>query len=315
MESTEQKINDRMGYLASEILTLLRSGKSTEQLVKDIILLIQKTIDIESVGIRLSDGQDFPYYFTQGFEQEFVNKEMHLCSTDQLGELIRDSEGNPVLECMCGNVICGRTDPIQPFFTKGGSFWYNCTTELLATTSDKERQSRTRNRCNGEGYESVALIPINIEKKCWGLLQLNDHRKDMFTLAMITFLEGVTINIGYLISMFKMREQLASQAADVTRAAVVRGELLSRLAKELQAKHGSELTLEREANIIKKIDLLLDEVEMLKGIVPICSVCKRVRVDPNYWIQVESFVSDRSKVQFSHTYCPECFAAWKNSQK
>ena len=63
-------------------------------------------------------------------------------------------------ECMCGNVICGRFDPSKPFFTARGSFWTNCTTELLASTTEADRQARTRNRCNGEGYESVALIAL-----------------------------------------------------------------------------------------------------------------------------------------------------------
>ena len=52
---------------------------------------------------------------------------------------------------MCGNVICGRFDPSKPFFTAQGSFWTNCTTELLASTTEADRQGRTRNHCNGQG--------------------------------------------------------------------------------------------------------------------------------------------------------------------
>ena len=60
---------------------------------------------------------------------------------------------------MCGNVLCERFDPALPFFTAKGSFWTNGTSELLATTSEADRQARTRTRTrsNGEGYESVAL--------------------------------------------------------------------------------------------------------------------------------------------------------------
>ena len=68
--------------------------------------------------------------------------------------------GDPAMDCMCGNVICGRFDASQTFFTEGGSFWVNSTTRLLATTAEADRQARTRNRCNGEGYESVALMPF-----------------------------------------------------------------------------------------------------------------------------------------------------------
>ena len=111
----------------------------------------------EAIGIRLSEGDDFPYFETRGFPPEFVLAENHLCEVDSQGELLRDSQGNPVLGCMCGNMIRGRFDPAKPFFTAGGSFWTNSTTALLAGTTEADRQARTRNRCNGEGYESVAL--------------------------------------------------------------------------------------------------------------------------------------------------------------
>jgi hypothetical protein len=73
-----------------------------------------------------------------------------LCSRTATGQVVRDTSGHPVLDCMCGNIISGRFDPLRPFFTKGGSFWSNNTTELLASTTDADRQARTRNRCNGE---------------------------------------------------------------------------------------------------------------------------------------------------------------------
>ncbi|MCP4545708.1 MAG: GAF domain-containing protein [bacterium] len=303
-----------MSDLSTQILATLGSGKSSEQMIPEIVLLVQKFTSIESVGLRLADGFDYPYYFTRGFDQDFVNMEMHLCEKDHRGELIRDSEGNPVLECMCGNVICGRTDRSLPFFTEKGSFWSNCTTDLLASTTDEDRQTRTRNRCNGEGYESVALVPVMVEGNCYGLLQLNDRRKDMFSLKQIHMLEGVAVNIGLLVSMIRAREHLASQAADVVRAATIRGDLLERLARELREKEPSLLSASREESILTKIDHLLEEVETLKGIVPICSICKRVRVDTSYWTQVEAFVQERSKAEFSHTFCPGCYDSYYAEQ-
>ena len=102
---------------------------------------------------------------------------------------VRDPCGNPVLECMCGNVLCGRFNPALPFFTAKGSFWTNCTSELLASTSEADRQARTRNRCNGEGYESVALIALRHGEETMGLLQLNSRAKGRFTAETIAYLE------------------------------------------------------------------------------------------------------------------------------
>ena len=48
------------------------------------------------------------------------------------------------------------------------------------------------------------------------------------------------------------------------------------------------------------------EVKALRGLLPICSYCKKVRNDGNYWEQIETYVSEHSDAQFSHGICPEC---------
>jgi transcriptional regulator with GAF, ATPase, and Fis domain len=106
---------------------------------------------------------------------------------------------------MCGNVISGRTDPTLSFFTEGGSFFTNSTTELLTSATEEELQSRTRNRCNGEGYESVALIPLHSGQDVVGLLQMNDSRPNLFSLSMIRFFEKIGNSIG--IAFSKMVEE------------------------------------------------------------------------------------------------------------
>jgi hypothetical protein len=48
-------------------------------------------------------------------------------------------------------------------------------------------------------------------------------------------------------------------------------------------------------------------VKQLSGLLPICSYCKRIRSDENYWEQVESYIGQHSDAQFSHGICPACF--------
>lgn len=52
------------------------------------------------------------------------------------------------------------------------------------------------------------------------------------------------------------------------------------------------------------------ELKALSGMLPICAACKRVRDDQGYWEQVESYISRRSEVVFSHSLCPECAAVY-----
>ena len=193
---------------SNEILGRINRASSKIDLIESVTGFLRNTFGFEAVGIRLKDGDDYPYYLTSGFPEDFVLKEKSLCSYDTEGELLRDSDGNTVLECMCGNIICGRYDPAKPFFTENGSFWSNSTSELLASTSEDDRQSRTRNRCNGEGYESVGLFPLRSGNNTVGLLQVNDHRKGIFTPARISLLEILGDNISIALDKFSAEEAL-----------------------------------------------------------------------------------------------------------
>jgi len=48
-------------------------------------------------------------------------------------------------------------------------------------------------------------------------------------------------------------------------------------------------------------------VKQLQGLLPICSYCKKIRDDQDYWHQVDSYVAQHTEVQFSHSICPSCF--------
>lgn len=50
----------------------------------------------------------------------------------------------------------------------------------------------------------------------------------------------------------------------------------------------------------------VNEINILRGIIPICSKCKKIRDDEGYWHQVESYISANSDAMFSHSLCPEC---------
>ncbi len=190
------------------ILHLLNSAYNRTDLMESVLLCMKNWSGCEAVGIRLKEGDDYPYYVTSGFDDAFVKAESGLCARDSQGSILRDKNCNPVLDCMCGNVIQGRFDPSLPFFTENGSFWTNCTTELLASTSEADRQSRTRNRCNGEGYESVAMVPLRFGKETFGLLQMNDRRRDCFTKEKIRIFERLAGNLAIGLAQRKSIQEL-----------------------------------------------------------------------------------------------------------
>jgi sigma-B regulation protein RsbU (phosphoserine phosphatase) len=79
---------------------------------------------------------------------------------------------------------------------------------------------------------------------------------------------------------------------------------------ELKARVGvgvQMLTLQKSlAERVKELEQALSQVKQLQGMLPICSYCKKIRNDQNYWQRVEGYISDHTDVEFSHGICPDC---------
>lgn len=63
---------------------------------------------------------------------------------------------------------------------------------------------------------------------------------------------------------------------------------------------------QEKENLIVRLQTTLDEVKTLRGIIPICSFCKKIRDDKGYWNRVETYVAERTEADFSHALCPDC---------
>jgi sigma-B regulation protein RsbU (phosphoserine phosphatase) len=59
---------------------------------------------------------------------------------------------------------------------------------------------------------------------------------------------------------------------------------------------------------VAELQAALSNVKQLHGLLPICSYCKRIRGDDQYWQQVEGYIAEHSHAQFSHGICPTCYA-------
>ena len=102
------------------------------------------------------------------------------------------------------------------------------------------------------------------------------------------FSEG---GVDYILKPFQEEEVLARVHTHIT---------LDSLQKSLREKN-IEL---QKANI--ELQKALDEVKELSGMLPICCNCKDIRDDGGYWRQIESYISNHSKAQFTHSLCPKC---------
>jgi hypothetical protein len=77
------------------------------------------------------------------------------------------------------------------------------------------------------------------------------------------------------------------------------GRLRGEIACRLKAEE------EREA-LILDLQEAVSRVHQLRGLLPICSACKKIRGDHGQWVQIEIFVRERSEAEFSHSICPDC---------
>jgi DNA-binding response OmpR family regulator len=64
---------------------------------------------------------------------------------------------------------------------------------------------------------------------------------------------------------------------------------------------------ESMARRLTELEEALANVKQLRGLLPMCAYCKKIRVDDTYWQQLEGYLSEHSDAEFSHGICPECF--------
>jgi PAS domain S-box-containing protein len=85
----------------------------------------------------------------------------------------------------------------------------------------------------------------------------------------------------------------------------VSGEIVGRMASFVDITKRKEVEADRE-KLIQKLQDALDKIKILRGIIPICASCKKIRDDKGYWNQIESYIRDHSEAEFSHGICPDC---------
>jgi DNA-binding NtrC family response regulator len=63
--------------------------------------------------------------------------------------------------------------------------------------------------------------------------------------------------------------------------------------------------IERQ-KLLTEVEHSTKEIKTLRGFLPICASCKKIRDDKGYWTQIEAYISEHSEAEFSHGICPDC---------
>lgn len=73
---------------------------------------------------------------------------------------------------------------------------------------------------------------------------------------------------------------------------------------ELVQRVKSALRMEKQRQELEKAAM---QIRSLEKLLPICSYCKKIRADKDYWQEVEGYISEHTDTMFSHSICPECY--------
>jgi len=208
IDVTERRQSETYREMRREILQILNEPGETRDLIHRTLLVLRKQTGFDAVGIRLQEGDDFPYFDRIGFTCDFLNTENTLINRDKDGKPFRDRKGNVSLACNCGRVISGMTDVNQPFNTPVGSWWSSRLAPVISIDSHAMEKFHPRNQCFQHGYASVALVPIWNNSTIIGLIQFNDKRTDRFNRDTIEVLEGIASHIGAALMRKRAEETL-----------------------------------------------------------------------------------------------------------
>jgi len=126
-----------------------------------------------------------------------------------------------------------------------------------------------RERFISRGIKSLLAVPVLLGSETWGFIGLDDcqHEREWLD-SEITTLMAVASSIGGFIAKARAEEQREQLIAELQEA--------------------------------------LAQIKALRGLLPICSYCKKIRDDTGYWNQIEAYVAKHSEAEFSHGICPEC---------
>ena len=101
-----------------KVFETLTRGSDLQSTLGEALAIIREAMEIEAVGIRLQEGEDYPYFVFDGFHDVHIILENELCTTDLEGQMMRDDVENPILDCMCGKILRALR-PLQALFHRG----------------------------------------------------------------------------------------------------------------------------------------------------------------------------------------------------
>ncbi len=191
-------------------------------------------------------------------------------------------------------------------------------TDILATDSAAAAFQHLGLDGQGEGDVDVDLILMDVLMpdldgiEACRKIKANERLRDIPIIVITAKIEPEYLLLAFTAgAMDYIRKPLNSVElqARVSSALMLKQEMDSRKAREEELQERNETLRAREQELTKsnqELQQALQQVKVLRGLIPICSSCKRIRNDQNYWQRLEDYLQEHSEAQFSHGLCLEC---------
>ena len=154
--------------------------------------------------------------------------------------------------------------------------------------------------------EVVVYFPV--KDTGWGIAAVSDrtelyaplYKKIIYAGLLFTSVFTITLS-GFSFLMRPLAGKILLHSSELEEKIQ---EKTSALEKEISERKKSE---KEKEEIIRELENAISKIKKLQGLLPICSVCKKIRDDSGYWKQLETYISENSEAGFSHGLCPECY--------
>ncbi len=204
----KRRIAEGRQLVSQHILELLNRPDETRAIIGDILAFLKQSTGMDAVGIRLREGEDYPYFTQIGFSEDYIERYSSLCRRDKSGAYVRDESGKLYFESICGQILMKRFGPDRRYYTEKGSFWSGDVEAVLALPEMSEIAREYRSRLGHEGFRSVASIPLLSGNEIIGLLHINDRRVNYIDIDMVRYFEAIGASIGIALKRRQLEDEI-----------------------------------------------------------------------------------------------------------
>lgn len=181
--------------IAISFMELSSLNPTRQDYLDAVVNLIQTSLKIECVGIRILNHGKFPFEAWVGYSGEFWEVENFPLADEEI--------------CICMDVIKGEEKPyMNTALSPYGTFLCNDLKEFYNTLS-LEDKDKFQWKCLQQGFSTLVVIPIKHRGKILGAIHMADRGKNKIAKQTMLLLEKISISISDSIERFRMEEQLA----------------------------------------------------------------------------------------------------------